>query len=73
MANLDELPKDLFGSKSAGIKVAGELRGTLADFSGALGFVQLTINFVTSAVKQRSTELKDCVDGFVRDRIIIET
>jgi hypothetical protein len=41
MANLDELVKAIGDKNSSGLQIAGGILGTLADISGAIGFVQL--------------------------------
>ena len=43
MANYDELVKEIFDEEGSWLKIYDSAFGTLADLSGAWGFVQLSI------------------------------
>jgi len=66
MSNYADLIKDTKGMSSEGITIAGDVLGTLADFSGAFGFVQLGIGLITSLFSS-DTELQQVLAQIQKD------
>lgn len=66
MSNLNDLFNDIGLENVTGIKTAGDVFGTLADLSGAVGFVQLGISLIESFSSQ-DDELKQVLNAIQAD------
>jgi hypothetical protein len=66
MSNLSDLMKDIFHEQNDAITKAGDILGTLADLSGAVGSVQLGISVVESIVGQ-DDQLQDMFNAIMNE------